>query len=68
MCVCVCAGRSLQAKALGVGNGYGEFVFELLPGSIRRQTDLIEAGVGDGQPEETGRRQEKKEERRISHD
>lgn len=53
--VCVRAGRSLQAEALGVGDGDGEFVFELLPGSIRRQTDLIEAGVRDRQPAETQR-------------
>ena len=53
--MCVCAGRSLQAEALGVGDGDGEFVFELLPGSIRRQTDLIEAGVRDRQPAETER-------------
>lgn len=55
VCVCVRAGRSLQAEALGVGDGDGEFVFELLPGSIRRQTDLIEAGVRDRQPAETQR-------------
>ena len=53
VCVCVCVCVSLQAEALGVGDGDGEFVFELLPGSIRRQTDLIEAGVRDRQPAET---------------
>lgn len=45
--------RSLQAETLGVGDGDGEFVFELLPGFIRRQTDLVEAGVRDRQPAET---------------
>lgn len=50
VCVSVCAGWSLQAKALSVGDGDGEFVFELLPGSIRRQTDLIKTGVRDRQP------------------
>ncbi len=52
VCVCVLHGRSLQAEAFGVGDGDGEFVFELLPVSIRRQTDLIEAGVRDRQPAE----------------
>lgn len=46
-------GQSLQAEALGVGDGDGEFVLELLPGSIRRQTDLIKAGVRNRQPAET---------------
>ena len=44
---------SLQAEALGVGDGDGELELELLPGPVRRQTDLVEAGVGDGEPEET---------------
>lgn len=49
---------SLQAEALRVGDGDGEFVFELLPGSIRRQTDLIETGVRDRQPAETERQRD----------
>lgn len=49
------AAVSLQAEALGVGDGDSELVFQLLPGSVRRQTDLIEAGVRDRQPEEEGR-------------
>lgn len=40
----------LQAKALRVGDGDGQLVFELLPGPVRRQADLVEAGVGDRQP------------------
>ena len=50
MCVFVCV--SLQAEALGVGDGDGQLVFELLPGSVWRQTDLVETGVRDRQPEE----------------
>lgn len=41
---------SLQAEALRVGDGDDELVLELLPGAVRRQADLVETGVGDGQP------------------
>lgn len=55
MCTCVfeLSDWSLQAKAFGVGDGDGEFVFELLPGTVGRQADLIETCVRDGQPAET---------------
>lgn len=55
--VAACADRSLQTKTFRVGDGNGEFVLELLPGSIRRQTDLIKAGVRDWQPGERKQRQ-----------
>ena len=55
VCVCVCAGWSLQAEALSVGDCDGEFVFELLPGAVHRETDLIKTGVRDRQPAETQR-------------
>lgn len=45
---------SLKAEALSVGYCDGEFVFELLPCSIGRQTDLIETCVRDWQPAGTG--------------
>lgn len=40
----------LQAKALRVRDGDGQLVFELLPGPVGRQADLVKAGVGDWQP------------------
>lgn len=44
---------SLQAKAFRVGDGNGQFHFELLPAPIWRQTDLVEASVRNGQPVKT---------------
>lgn len=51
--ICPCAeapplDMSLQTEALCIGNGNGQFVFELLPVSVRGQTDLVKAGVRDG--------------------
>lgn len=47
---------SLQAEAFGVGDGDGQFRFEFFPASIGRQTDLVEARVGNRQPVRTQRR------------
>lgn len=47
---------SLQAEAFGVGDGDGQFSFEFPPAPIGRQTDLVEARVGNRQPVRTQRR------------
>lgn len=61
------SGWSLQAEALGVGDGDGEFVLELLPGAVGRQADLVETRVRDGQPAETQRGKGKTPVRVIEH-